>query len=78
LAIEEFEAMQVAFSSINLQDHIWFDHVEVEVGHSGESLALAHHFMLDERNISAVIFGLNGVLDANLALYDGLLCALNG
>jgi hypothetical protein len=78
LAIEEFKALQIAFSSLNLQHHIWFDHVEVEVSHSDDSLALAHHFMAQEKHIPAVLLGLNGVLDATVLLYDGLLAALNG
>lgn len=78
LAVEEFKSLQVAFQSMNLQHHIWFDHVQVEVEHSDESLALANFFMADERHISAVLLGLNGVLDANMFLYDGLLRALNG
>jgi len=78
LAIEEFKSMQVAFSTMGLGHHIWFDHVTVEADHTAESLALAHHFMTVEKNIPAVLFGLNGVLDANVALYDGLLRALQG
>ena len=78
LAIEEFKAMQIAFSSYNLQHHIWFDHVEVEVDHSDQSVALAQYFMTSKKNVDSVLYGLNGVLDANMALYDGLLAALNG
>ncbi len=78
LAIEEFKALQIAFSSLHLQHHIWFDHVEVEVSHSNDSLALAHFFMAEERHVPAVLLGLHGVLDATVLLYDGLLAALNG
>ena len=78
LALEEFKAMQVAFSTMGLEHHIWFDHVTVEANHSAESVALAHHFMAVDKNVPAVLFGLNGVLDANMALYDGLLAALQG
>lgn len=77
LAIEEFKALQIAFEQFNLQHHIWFDHVTVEVDHTEESLALATYFMQDKRNhTEAVLLGLNGVLDANMALYDGLLESL--
>ncbi|HEY9760488.1 MAG TPA: iron-containing redox enzyme family protein [Oculatellaceae cyanobacterium] len=78
LAIEEFKAMQVAFSSLGLQDHIWFDHVTVEADHTEESLALARYFMKSDDDVAAVLHGLNGVLDANVSLYDGLLSALQG
>lgn len=83
LAIEEFKALQIAFEQFNLQGHIWFDHVTVEVDHTEESLALATYFMqananhnASENHTDAVMLGLNGVLDANMALYDGLLEAL--
>ncbi|MDR3617611.1 MAG: hypothetical protein P4L53_28900 [Candidatus Obscuribacterales bacterium] len=83
LAIEEFKALQIAFEQFNLQSHIWFDHVTVEVDHTEESLALATYFMQanpnynsSENHTNAVMLGLNGVLDANVALYDGLLEAL--
>jgi hypothetical protein len=52
--------------------------VEVEVSHSDDSLALAHYFMAQEKHVPAVLLGLNGVLDATVLLYDGLLAALNG
>ncbi len=78
LAIEEFKNMQVAFSTMGLAHHIWFDHVTVEADHTAESLALAHYFMTSSRNVAAVLFGLHGVLDANMSLYDGLLSALQG
>jgi hypothetical protein len=78
LAIEEFKAMQLAFSTLGLQDHIWFDHVTVEADHTEESLALAQYFMTNEDDAAAVLFGLNGVLDANVSLYDGLLSSLQG
>jgi len=83
LAIEEFKALQIAFEQFNLQNHIWFDHVTVEVDHTAESLALATYFMQESPNqdcsrnhTEAVMLGLHGVLDANISLYDGLLEAL--
>jgi hypothetical protein len=83
LAIEEFKALQIAFEQFDLQNHIWFDHVTVEVDHTAESLALATYFMkaskeqhLSESHSEAVMLGLKGVLDANISLYDGLLEAL--
>ena len=81
LAIEEFKALQIAFEQFDLQNHIWFDHVTVEVDHTEESLALATFFMQPAQgkirnHTDAVLLGLNGVLDANMALYDGLLEAL--
>ena len=83
LAIEEFKALQIAFEQFGLQNHIWFDHVTVEADHTAESLALATYFMqaspihrTSETHTEAVMIGLNGVLDANISLYDGLLEAL--
>jgi Iron-containing redox enzyme len=76
LAIEEFKAMQVAFAQFGLENHIWFDHVSVEVDHTSEALALAHHFMFEYGQTESVLAGLNGVLTANVSLYDGLLAAL--
>lgn len=77
LALEEFRAMQKAFARRNLQNHVWFDHVNVEAEHTDESLALALFFIEEYQQDEAVYFGLNGVLDANCRLYDGLLAALH-
>jgi hypothetical protein len=76
LAIKEFEAMQRAFSKLGLGHHIWFDHVAVEVEHSDESLQLALYFIERYSAGDAVEFGMRGVLDANVLLYDGLLAAV--
>jgi pyrroloquinoline quinone (PQQ) biosynthesis protein C len=76
LALEEFKAMQVAFAQFGLENHIWFDHVSIEVDHTSESLALAQYFMSEPKKSDAVLIGFNGVLDANVSLYDGLLSCL--
>jgi hypothetical protein len=76
LAVEEFKAMQIAFTHFGLQNHIWFDHVSVEVDHTDEALALAHHFVYEYEQTESVLKGLNGVLAANISLYDGLLAAM--
>lgn len=75
LALEEFRAMQKAFTKHGLADHIWFDHVNVEAEHTDESLALALFFIEVHNASEAVYFGLNAVLEANCSLYDGLLAA---
>lgn len=76
MAVQEFKSLQIAFRQFGLADHIWFDHVQVECEHSDESLALALFFIAREDLVS-VEYGLKGVLDANLHLYDGLLAALS-
>ncbi|MBX9689832.1 MAG: iron-containing redox enzyme family protein [Candidatus Obscuribacterales bacterium] len=76
LAVKEFAALQKAFYSRGLQHHIWFDHVGIEVEHLDESLSLALYFTEQESGRAAVEYGLKGVLDANLHLYDGLLAAI--
>ncbi|CAN5326747.1 hypothetical protein BH10CYA1_BH10CYA1_29990 [soil metagenome] len=76
LALEEFKALQIAFSQFNLQHHIWFDHVSVEAEHTDESIQLAEYFIEKHNAVKAVEHGLNGVLEANVSLYDGLLNAL--
>lgn len=76
MAVEEFKALQVAFSQFGQKDHIWFDHVQVECEHSDESVALALYFIENYDDFEAVEFGLSGVLDANLHLYDGLISTL--
>jgi pyrroloquinoline quinone (PQQ) biosynthesis protein C len=73
LAIKEFAFLQKAFSRRGLAHHIWFKHVEIEVEHSDESLALALHFAQDTDGLKCVEYGMAGVLDANVKLYDGLL-----
>lgn len=76
MAIEEFKALQIAFEQFDLQDHIWFDHVRVEEEHSSDSIALALYFLNRHQSYEAVEFGLSGVLDANIHLYDGLLATI--
>ncbi len=78
LAIEEFRHMQKSFAFLGLDQHIWFDHVTVEVEHSEESVALAVFFADTEEGVESVLDGLQGVLDANILLYDGLLAAAGG
>lgn len=73
LAIREFRSLQKAFSCFGLENHIWFHHVSIEVEHFDESMELARYFLVKRNAIDAVEFGLNGILTANLDLYDGLL-----
>lgn len=73
MALKEFESMHEAFARFNLADHIWFDHVLVESEHKEEALALAEYFL--DRSADAVEYGLVGVLDLNIHLYDGLYAA---
>ncbi len=78
LAIEEFRHMQNSFAFLGLDQHIWFDHVTVEVEHSEDSVALAVFFADTDDGVESVLDGLEGVLDANVHLYDGLLAAAGG
>lgn len=78
LAIKEFACMQKSFVARGLQHHIWFHHVDIEVEHSDESLALALHFAEQQNGLKSVEHGLRGILDANIRLYDGLLAAAQG
>lgn len=78
LAIEEFRHMQKSFAHLGLDQHIWFDHVTVEVEHSDESVALAVFFSDTQDGVDSVLKGLGAVLDANVHLYDGLLAAAGG
>ncbi len=78
LAIEEFRHMQKSFAHHGLDQHIWFDHVTVEVEHSDESVALAVFFSDTQDGVESVLTGLGRVLDANVHLYDGLLAAAGG
>ncbi|MBX9949717.1 MAG: iron-containing redox enzyme family protein [Candidatus Obscuribacterales bacterium] len=78
LAIEEFRHMQKSFAHLGLDQHIWFDHVTVEVEHSDESVALAVFFSDTQDGVASVLNGLERVLDANIHLYDGLLAAAGG
>lgn len=78
LAIEEFRHMQNSFAFLGLDQHIWFDHVTVEVEHSEDSVALAVFFADTEEGVESVLEGLQCVLDANVHLYDGLLAAAGG
>jgi hypothetical protein len=76
LALEEFKALQCAFVSRGLQNHIWFDHVSVEAEHTADSIQLAVHFA--EHSLDAVNVGMTGMLAATNDLYDGLLQAASG
>lgn len=76
LALEEFKALQTAFGQFGLEHHIWFDHVRVEAEHTDESIQLAEYFIDQHNAVRAVEYGLNGVLEANVYLYDGLLSAV--
>lgn len=77
LAVEEFRVMHVAFSRIGCGHHIWFNHVLLEQEHTSESVQLAVYFATNNDAIKSVTVGMNGVLDANVHLYDGLLAALS-
>jgi len=70
LALEEFKALQCVFVSRGLQNHVWFDHVNVEAEHTAESIELALHFA--DHSWDAVNIGIDGMLDATYDLYDGL------
>lgn len=76
LAIEEFKALQIAFTPFGLAQHIWFDHVTVECEHTDESISLALYFA-ERGHKDSVKWGMEGVLNANLSLYDGLLACLS-
>jgi hypothetical protein len=67
----------VAFAKLDLAHHIWFHHVTIEAEHSDESLALALHFLHNNDAWQEVEYGMLGVLDANVSLYDGLLAAIS-
>lgn len=77
LAIKEFAFIQKPFFKRGLEHHIWFHHVFIEAEHTDESLALALCFMDEPGGLKSVEHGLNGVLNANLHLYDGLLASLD-
>lgn len=77
MALQEFRAMQRAFAPLGLENHVWFDHVNVEADHTSESLALADHFIDQYDAREAVLYGLTEILNANSFLYDGLLMAVN-
>ncbi|MBY0545781.1 MAG: iron-containing redox enzyme family protein [Candidatus Obscuribacterales bacterium] len=77
LAIKEFVFLQKAFTRMGQKHHIWFHHVAIEEEHSDESLALALYFDESNSALDSVLYGLKGVLDANLHLYDGLLRTLH-
>lgn len=76
LALVEFAALHKAFAAIGHGQHIWFNHLYVEAEHSDESLDLAVYFIDKFAALSEVEFGLKGVLQSNLHLYDGLLASL--
>lgn len=76
LAIEEFRCLQKVFAEFNLDKHVWFDHVLIEQEHWHESLALVMYFLRSPETVDSVQYGLQGVLDANMDLYDGLLEAV--
>lgn len=73
MAMEEFKSLFKAFQLFNLENHRWFDHINVEIEHSDEALMLADYFLQESKNQKSIEFGFNGVLEANLLLYDGLL-----
>jgi hypothetical protein len=75
LAISEFRALQVSFAKVGLGTHIWFNHVLIEEEHCDESLMLALYF-IEKGFGDSVGIGLQGVLNANVHLYDGLLAAM--
>jgi hypothetical protein len=78
LALEEFKSLQKAFCSFGLGHHIWFDHVTIECEHLEDSVKLALYFLTDNSALERdVLFGLKGVLDATVHLYDGLLACLS-
>lgn len=78
LAMKEFVVMQKAFSHYGLDDHIWFNHVEVEQEHAGDSLNLVEYFLnSDTRTFESIEFGIGGVLMCNTSLYDGFQETLN-
>lgn len=76
LAIKEFRQLQHAFRAFELEHHIWFHHVAIEEEHTDESLALALYFIEHHHADDSVEYGLRGVLDANMFLYDGLLTCI--
>lgn len=76
LAVKEFAALQKAYASLGLAEHHWFHHVTIEQEHRDESVALAKYFQEKHDAAKSVEFGLKGILDANIYLYDGLLAAL--
>lgn len=76
LAVREFSSLQKAFSRLQMQHHIWFHHVSVEAEHSSESLSLALFFIEHYSEMPSVEYGLKGVLDANISLYDGLAASI--
>ena len=76
LAVKEFSFLQKAYRSLNLDRHHWFHHVTIELEHQDESVALAKYFQERHDAANSVEFGLKGILDANIHLYDGLLAAL--
>ncbi|HEY9785083.1 MAG TPA: iron-containing redox enzyme family protein [Candidatus Obscuribacterales bacterium] len=77
LAIEEFRCMQQFFAHLGLANHVWFDHIAIEVEHSEESLAIALYFCNEEDAAPSVEYGLRQMLDNNINLYDGLCEALS-
>lgn len=76
LAIKEFASIQKPFARRGLGHHIWFHHVEIEAEHTDDSLNLALCFSDSKAGLEGVLYGLRGVLDSNMHLYDGLLCAI--
>ena len=76
MSVEEFRSMQAAFKSLDLADHIWFDHVKWEQEHTSESLDLSLYFIKNHQAFSSVEFGMKGVLDATVRLYDGFVAAI--
>ncbi len=73
LALEEFKCLQIAFRCFGQEHHIWFDHVALECEHREDSVSLALYFLADNTALECdLLFGLKGVLDVTVHLYDGL------
>jgi pyrroloquinoline quinone (PQQ) biosynthesis protein C len=76
MAINEFKSMQKTFAQFGLENHIWFNHVTVEVEHSDESIDLAYYFVAKHNKETQVLNGFTKVLDANIHLYEGFLSSM--
>jgi hypothetical protein len=78
LALEEFKCLQKAFLGFGQEHHIWFDHVTIECDHLEDSVSLALYFLEENSALEAdLLFGLDGVLNASVHLYDGLLACIS-
>jgi len=76
LAITEFRHLQIAFKNFGLENHIWFRHVTIEEEHTDDSLALALYFITNHGSLPSIEYGMRGVLNANIHLYEGLLASI--